>query len=308
MFIPYGTDAPLYHRPWVTGAVIITNLAVFIAGSPDALILRHDVLEPHAWVTSNFVHADPIHLVVNMLFIWTFGQIIEGKLGWWRFLLVYLGIGIGECILEQGIALALDQATASLGASSIIYGLIAMAWVWAPENEVEVFYWIIAPGTISVANRTLAIIYIVLDAMGAALGFMAGVPITTSFLHVLGAAIGFPLAVILLRRGVVDCEGWDLFSLRHGNPRVSGITYASDALPESERNVRLRDKRRTALMEAAALIESGKPASALEVLDTIVSGEPVEIAEKERLEARARELIDNGTLELDIEEEWSPTP
>ena len=97
MFIPYGTDAPLYHRPWVTGAVIITNLAVFIAGSPDELILRHDVLEPHAWVTSNFVHADPIHLVVNMIFIWTFGQIIEGKLGWWRFLLVYLGIGVSEC-------------------------------------------------------------------------------------------------------------------------------------------------------------------------------------------------------------------
>lgn len=31
MFIPVGTDAPIYHRPWVTAALIAANVAAFLA-------------------------------------------------------------------------------------------------------------------------------------------------------------------------------------------------------------------------------------------------------------------------------------
>jgi len=29
-----------------------------------------------------------------MFFLWAFGIVVEGKLGWWKFLCVYLSIGI----------------------------------------------------------------------------------------------------------------------------------------------------------------------------------------------------------------------
>ncbi len=51
-------------------------------------------LHPVQWVTNNFLHGRIFHLVGNMIFLWGFGLVVEGKLGWWRFLLVYMGIGI----------------------------------------------------------------------------------------------------------------------------------------------------------------------------------------------------------------------
>lgn len=375
MFIPYGTDAPLYHRPWTTGALILVNVLVFMADASLDLAVHHQRVVPLAWITSHFGHADIFHLAFNMMFLWTFGQIIEGKLGWWRFLLVYLAIGLIMGVLEQTIAIAMGERGGWLGASAIIYGLIAMAWVWAPENQVEVC-WIILyyPRFFTLSNRTVAILYVTIDVLSATVGLAAGGGITSSFLHVLGALVGFPLAVVLLRYGVVDCEGWDMFSRRSGKLRTSGAQYSHDALPPAERDTRLREERDTALelieeylsagepelaeeayrsvsrrgdawdlpesvllrltrahlargslhearhhaarciqrfpehtttlhLETArALLEAGKPASALELLDTVTPGNREEFETRERLEARAKELIDTGSLELDIGE------
>ena len=88
------------------------------------------------------MHADLWHLAGNMLFLflWVFGWVIEGKLGWWRYLLVYLGIGAAQCALEQTIVGAIPAAAGqySLGASAAaIFGLLAMALVWAPVNNFQ---------------------------------------------------------------------------------------------------------------------------------------------------------------------------
>ena len=55
-----------------------------------------DGIHPLQWLTNNFLHAGFFHLAGNMIFLWTFGLVVEGKLGWWAFLLVYLGLGVGE--------------------------------------------------------------------------------------------------------------------------------------------------------------------------------------------------------------------
>ena len=376
MFIPYGPDAPLYHRPWVTGVLVITNVVVFLSGASFDLALENQRVVPIAWVTAHFGHVGIVHLLVNMMFVWTFGQIIEGKLGWWRFLLVYLGIGVVMAVLQQAIAIAIGEQGGFLGASAIIYGLMAMAWVWAPENEVEVccfVYMYSAPRLFTLSNRTLTIIYLALDVLFATLAFLAGAGITSSFLHVLGAAVGFPLAVVLLRYEVVDCEGWDMFSLRNGKPRTSRVQYSADALSPAERDARFQDERDTALTlieeylstgepklaeeayrsvarrvawdlpesvllqltrahlargsfrdaghhasrcirrfpehantlhleTAKALLEAGRPASALDLLESVIPSTREEFETRERLTTRAKELIDMGSLELDVEE------
>ena len=142
MILPYTTDAPLYHPPITTGTLIGLNVATFVmvmtsSVSASDLALSHgDGLHPIQWITSNFIHGDVMHLLGNMMSLWVFGLVVEGKIGWWRMLLLYLGIGVGQCALEQTITLGMSSGE-SFGASSIIYGLMAIAIIWAPSNEVS---------------------------------------------------------------------------------------------------------------------------------------------------------------------------
>ena len=64
-----------------------------------------DGLHPMQWITCNFLHAGLLHLVGNMLFLWSFGLIIEGKLGWYKTLAVYLGIGVVQGAIVQVLML-----------------------------------------------------------------------------------------------------------------------------------------------------------------------------------------------------------
>ena len=75
-------------------------------------------------------------------------------------------------------------------------------------------------------------------------------------LHSLGAFVGVPIGVVMLRKGWVDCEGWDLLSLRkNGRPtrtplrESSGLNFSHSSshspnqsrlvwLPESEQQAR----------------------------------------------------------------------
>ena len=76
MFIPYATDAPIYHRPIATVALIAINIAVFVGlaaiGSSYAepthfardLCLTYGFsCRPWQWVTSTFMHAGIVHLL-----------------------------------------------------------------------------------------------------------------------------------------------------------------------------------------------------------------------------------------------------
>lgn len=63
-----------------------------------------------------------------MVFLWVFGLVVEGKIGWWRFLVCYLGVGVGQSLVEQILTLPLHGVNVrSGGASSAIFGIMAMA-------------------------------------------------------------------------------------------------------------------------------------------------------------------------------------
>ena len=237
MLIPISCDAPVYHWPFATVGIIIANVAVHAAiivrliNDPAAaeelvmsLALVHgEGIFPLQWVTSIFVHDGLLHLLGNMLFLWVFGLVVEGKLGWRRFLIVYLVIGILQSALEQTLSLTVASPGASVGASSAIYGIMAIALVWAPKNEINCFYWfgLWLAGTADVPIVMFTLIYLAFDLLGIALTFgFTGNAMSSGVLHFMGAAIGAPLGVLLLQRKVVDCEGWDALSLYrgHGSP------------------------------------------------------------------------------------------
>jgi membrane associated rhomboid family serine protease len=220
MLIPWNTDAPLYHGPWATIALIVLNTIVFgvcVAvgdeGVEDWILVYGDGLHPLQWLTSNFIHADFFHLLGNMFCLWGFGLVIEGKVGWLSFLGVYLGLGVAESGFEQALTLSLDDG-ASFGASAIIYGLIAMSLVWAPKNDMHC---LLILGfrilTFDISIMVLAMLSICLEI---GLAFYAGMQITSAVLHLSGALLGFGLACVLLKTNLVDCEHWDLFAVLAG--------------------------------------------------------------------------------------------
>ncbi|MBI3865091.1 MAG: rhomboid family intramembrane serine protease [Planctomycetia bacterium] len=225
MLIPLGTDAPVYHFPWVTIGLIGVNTAAFFAtGMGDAAgvepwsLAYGNGLHPVQWLTSNFMHAGFLHLIGNMIFLWTFGLVVEGKIGWWRFLAIYLGLGIIQCSLEQSLLLWASSGH-SLGASAVIYGLMAIALIWAPENEIECLWFfnyystLGRSGTVELSILSLAGWYIGTDLFVA---WLIGFRLSTPVLHLTGALLGLAVGVLMVKKHWVDCENWDLFAVMAG--------------------------------------------------------------------------------------------
>ncbi len=133
MIIPWGTDAPLYHRPFATYALILINVLIFVFVPKDAyedyVLMLGDGIHPLQWLTNNFLHTGILHLAGNMIFLWTFGMVVEGKLGWLIFLAVYFGLGVFDSAAMQ-LVVPSEHEIAMLGSSTIIFGLMGMCLVW----------------------------------------------------------------------------------------------------------------------------------------------------------------------------------
>lgn len=227
---PINTDAPIYHWPRATVGLIAANVIAFLAirsgalGEFDAVVARYGLvhgngLQPWQWVTSNFVHHDWLHLAGNMLFLWGLGLVVEGKIGWQKFLMLYLGLGAAECALEQ-TALGF-VAFDSYGSSAIVFGLLAVALVWAPRNDLVIASWVPIFG-FNTFDVSISLFSFIVLAVQGLLAWWVG---PTVLLHLIGAVLGFAVGSVMVRRGLVDCEGWDLFSVLRGR---AGIPTDSD--------------------------------------------------------------------------------
>lgn len=223
--IPIGTDAPLYHYPISTVGLIVANLICFaLTGFGDPIrtepwILHFGELNPLQWLSSMFAHAGFGHLIGNLFFLWGFGLIVEGKIGWSRMLAVYMAIGLTQAAFIQVIMLPW-KSSGALGASSAIMGLMAISMVWAPKNELKIFFfiwvlWVFRVFIFDVTILSYAIFYLGWDLLSYIL--IHGGGMGTPALHLSGAMIGFGVGVLFLKKDWVDCENWDLFRVLSGN-------------------------------------------------------------------------------------------
>ena len=237
--VPIGSNAPLYYFPWGTIGLMALCTLVLLGSAggllppvPDLIasygLVHGEGLHPVQWLTSNFLHDGWVHLIGNLLFLWPFGLIVEGKLGWPRFVPLYLGLGVAESLLEQ---LCLTGPGVSVGASSAIFGLMAVALVWAPYNDIEMVYGVWDPlgekwGSFDFPVLWLSVLMI---AKEAALAAWLDFPVGSELFHLVGAAIGFGAGASILQAGLVDCEGWDLWSVLKGRRRERAVTLHTEA-------------------------------------------------------------------------------
>jgi membrane associated rhomboid family serine protease len=286
--VPYGTDAPVYHWPYATVTTIAVNTIVFLFTYPmilfmddrpelksivEFLILEFNTINPLQWFTWNYMHAGPIHLIGNMVALWAFGLIVEGKIGWWRFLLIYNAIGIFEGAIVQVVGYFALGEDGALGASGAIYGLMAISLVWAPLNQMQLFYWLFRWfGTVEGSVVTIAGFFIGLQvviqgimfmhAMNNELGGEAAI-ITTEVLHLVGAFAGLFVGVVMLALNWVDCEDYDVFSVIRGRHKLSQTEkmeeFAKSAEGQALRAKQLEQTRDEFRQQLAA----GQPLAAL---------------------------------------------
>lgn len=250
--IPTGTDAPIYHWPFATVGLIVLNVILFFVVPPTrhepdiddegnviervqedtnferyALRLGDGRLHPAQWVTHNFLHLDIFHLAGNMLFLWSFGIVIEGKLGAVKYLLAYLAVGALHGALTQLIMLRSGLDIPAAGASAVIYGLLAACMIWAPRNELNCTAIIWAGFRVLVYQwdfhyTTVALFYVGQQIFGLLFwGSVEGRVMVTELGHLSGAFWGSVVAIALLKAGLVDCEGWDVFSLWARNRKLA---------------------------------------------------------------------------------------
>ena len=79
------------------------------------------------FVTYAFLHGGPVHLIVNMLALASFGVVIVQRIGQKRFLLAYLVCAIGGGL---GFALLSDNRMPMVGASGALFGLLGIWVCW----------------------------------------------------------------------------------------------------------------------------------------------------------------------------------
>jgi membrane associated rhomboid family serine protease len=285
LFFPYETDAPIYHWPFATVGLIIVNTVIFFftLGLPQeaqeqfftTFWLQFGVWYPWQWLTANYEHFSFGHLIGNMFVLWGVGIIVEGKLGWWKYLLVYNLIGIVSCAILQTLLIFAPEGGAA-GASICIFGLLAIAMIWAPANEMSVFVlFFYRAFTMEVTVYSfvtfclfLELVFGILDVMFSASEFEDNgiiVFISSATLHLLGASAGLAVGLAMLKWRWVDCENWDVFSVWQGRHRLSREQLAEEALNTEEGKRKLAAARETMHTQFLNFLKTDEPAAALAV-------------------------------------------
>jgi membrane associated rhomboid family serine protease len=143
--IPVADVIPSRTTPWVTVGIIAVNVLVFglaswALGAGGGELVRQAAFVPAdvSWrsAASLVVHENGLHLALNVVALWVFGDNVEDQLGHGRFLVVYAGAGVAAAI---GAAWAAPASLVPMvGSSGAVAGVIGSYLVLFPRSRVLV--------------------------------------------------------------------------------------------------------------------------------------------------------------------------
>jgi membrane associated rhomboid family serine protease len=259
MIVPTGTDAPIYHWPIMTAVIMVANVVMFvlqllIPEFTEMLWLEFGTLRPHTWITSAYLHADVGHIIGNLMFLFIFGIIVEGKIGWWRFALVYNLSAIAASIIINAISIFVIGS--GLGASCAIFAIMAICFLWAPENEIQfhygwIFYFRIYAGSFMAPVQYVCFFFFAVNLLTAA---FTGFGISSAVFHLIGLLPGFVIGWAMLKFRQVNCDGHDFFSIWSGNKGREQFTVSEEAEKVSQKEER-KEQRKLELQTAMKMVD-----------------------------------------------------
>ena len=139
------------------------------------------------FVTYQFLHASPIHLVLNMVALYLFGPIVEGQFGRRRFAAFYLLCGLAGAglylVLSFTHVVPMPADTPMVGASAGIFGLLVAAALIAPHVQVFYYFFPVTIGMLAVGGMLMALYSVI------SLGYNAG----GEAAHLGGGILGFAI-------------------------------------------------------------------------------------------------------------------
>ena len=147
MFFPYRIESDEERRPVVTYVLIGINVVLFgvyqfLPGKEALLIFDKFGFVPEqasvlTVVTYMFLHANWLHIVGNMYFLWLFGRALESAMGSIRFLALYIVSGV-VAVLAHSVFTPPEVADVTCnGASGAISGIMGGFIVVLPRVSVE---------------------------------------------------------------------------------------------------------------------------------------------------------------------------
>jgi len=93
-------------------------------------------------LTATFCHADPWHLLFNMMFLWIVGREMEALYGSRDFLAFYLGAAVSSTLAWVAIkaVAAPDQPHFAIGASGAVLAVVTLFTLYYPKRELLFFF------------------------------------------------------------------------------------------------------------------------------------------------------------------------
>jgi len=177
----YMRETP-YRAAWSPSIVlIILNAAMFAAQLVVELVKSGPLLEKsfalfpnelaqgHVWqlLTFQFLHADPLHLIINCAMLYMFGRPVEEALGRGRFVGMYLASGALGGLLQAACSWTFPQHFGIgpvVGASAGVFALIAAFAALNWEQPITTLVAFILP--VTMRAKYLILVEVILAGLG----------------------------------------------------------------------------------------------------------------------------------------------
>ena len=218
--IPIYDDNPAIGKPILTILIIASCVLVWlwqIGLGPDQQkaiiyyglipsVLLGNIDHPGSVIpfltifSSMFMHGGFMHLGGNMLYLWIFGDNIEGALGHGRFLIFYLLCGIAAGLAQ--VFVNPESNIPMIGASGAVSGVLGAYLIFYPRARVRTFIFL---GFFITFLRLPAVLLLGVWIFGQVISAMLsdpGSPGVAWFAHLGGFACGLILGPLMKKKGV----------------------------------------------------------------------------------------------------------
>lgn len=212
--IMVGALVLAYFKKWMmTYALIFSNFIILVITMIFPEVTYELGFEPiylslanspqiYTLFTSMFIHADFMHIIGNMLVFFFIGIPFEQRVGWKKFIAIYLIAGACGTLVHSLMTFAtytneLELKIPLIGASGAIFGIMGAFAISYPRDEITMP---IPLGIIMIIRR-VKVMYAVLlfAAMETVFVYLGGQGNTAHFAHIGGLIGGAVLAAILIR-------------------------------------------------------------------------------------------------------------
>ena len=202
--IPYAVDASFDRRPvvnWVIfgGLALVFAIQLKVTGQLRVTAEQMEPFALHGWgiglLSHNWLHANILQLVANLLFLWPFGNAVCAKIGNKPYIGVYLGLCLVGGIIHLLVGL-LFGSTAAFGPAVAINCIVGMYLVFFPENTISCLFLVPHPVTFDIAGYFFIVVWFIVDIFVV----LFHVPSVTYVAHIMGFGAGFGLAVLMLKK------------------------------------------------------------------------------------------------------------